>query len=617
VTGCGIRGQIHSLEAQVARLTYTVSDLETEKTNLEMRIEGFQFRVHTMEGEMDSHIKRWEKKEASLTKEIESLKSGMSLEHIASAAGQKSEGGDSVSVVALPDFVQMTVAESEMAAWRLARERELMDMIHLLGTTLIELSHAEIEGACGEIRGETSQFETTPTVRALLKSGETNLEFDGVVAQGKSEELLVRWISSHLKQAQKDGLLLEDAIVKIHNLGADLDDGTVLVDFLNVVLPDNYKWAEERVAAAKLASASKRGQLLTNTMVDLTSDTAWEQLVLFFEACGLQWEETGGASDKPPPGTEIINAPLASALLAKTEFTTEEFDVFNVSDLAEGCYINAGDKRFQPAAMNRGLLLDNRIRLLSVVYLLSSGLTGSLWGAGLQLASHFNSVQDAAERIEQAAEHFTNALDAARAHAAPVDAFSTTTGALLCEAVRMLGTLAVEARRGVATAQVLSLSLSCACSHAFSLLLTLSLVFAQSLSLSRAPALSGSRSFFLYLLPSLSTSFPLSLSLSLFPSLSLSLSHTHTLSHSLSLTHTLSLAHTHAHTHTHTQDQLHDMLSSTNAAQIAVVKMSSTKSNLALTHAQLRCKGEFERGNDAGFRVCVHMYLPIYVYMYM
>jgi len=587
-----------------------------------------------MEGEMDSHIKRWEKKEASLTKEIESLKSGMSLEHIASAAGQKSGGGGSVSrvkslrdagdasqttVVALPDSVQMTVAESEVAAWRLACERELMDMIHLLGTTLIELSHAEIEGVCGEIRGETSQFETTPTVRALLKSGETNLEFDGAVAQGKSQELLVRWISSHLKQAQKDGLLLEDAIVKIHNLGADLDDGTVLVDFLNVVLPDNYKWAEERVAAAKLASASKRGQLLTNTMVDLTSDTAWEQLVLFLEDCGLQWEETGGASDEPPPGTEIVNALLASALLAKTEFTTEEFDVFNVSDLAEGCYINAGDKRFQPTAMNRGLLLDNRIRLLSVVYLLSSGLTGSLWGAGLQLTSHFNGVQDAAERIEQTAEHFTNALDAARAHAAPVDTFSTTTGALLCEAVRTLGALAVEARRGVATAQVLSLSLSCACSHAFTLSLNLSLVFAQSLSLSRPRSLllplflSLSLFLFISLFPPLSLALSLALSLSL--PLSLSYTHTHTLSLTLSLTHTFSRTHTHSHTHT--QDQLHDMLSSTNAAQIAVVKMSSTKSNLALTHAQLRCKGEFERGNDAGFRVCVHMYLSIYVYIYV
>ena len=63
---------------------------------------------------------------------------------------------------------------------------------------------------------------------------------------------------------------------------------------------------------------------------------------------GLKWEEIG--SEKPQTGSEIINAALAKALEVQKEFTQEQFDQFQVSDLTESSYIQVDNVYLRPTA---------------------------------------------------------------------------------------------------------------------------------------------------------------------------------------------------------------------------------------------------------------------------
>ena len=57
------------------------------------------------------------------------------------------------------------------------------------------------------------------------------------------------------------------------------------------------------------------------------------------------WE----VSQTAPSGIEFTNPKLAAALQqGKTEFTKEDLDSFDMSDLSTDCYIRAGDKFFKP-----------------------------------------------------------------------------------------------------------------------------------------------------------------------------------------------------------------------------------------------------------------------------
>ena len=304
-----------------------------------------------METEMESNAKKWAKKEASLLKDIDNLnikleenmvQSQMAppqekkhdSEHVSHVAESHATGSHAASQRS-PDMPvhAMTVADSEALEKRRESEKGVVNIIEMLAKTLIELSRKEVDGVCGEMRATTKRFEKMPTVRMLLKQGESGDDIDRV-SRTKIEELITRWISAHMKQALKDGKLPEGTTVVVNNVTTDLDDGIVLLEFFNLVLPEKFKWPDNKVQSARMASVVKRGELFANTMLDLTGDSEWE-----------------------------------------------EFDFF----VEEGS-------------------VEKRLRFLSLFYLLSSGFTGSAWGAGQQLASNMNAVQDTAEHIQQGAD---------------------------------------------------------------------------------------------------------------------------------------------------------------------------------------------------------------------
>ena len=50
----------------------------------------------------------------------------------------------------------------------------------------------------------------------------------------------------------------------------------------------------------------------------------------------------------PESGIELTSTELAAALETKTEFTTEEWDVFGIGDLQLDHFVKAGGKYYQP-----------------------------------------------------------------------------------------------------------------------------------------------------------------------------------------------------------------------------------------------------------------------------
>ena len=67
-------------------------------------------------------------------------------------------------------------------------------------------------------------------------------------------------------------------------------------------------------------------------------------------ALGLKWEEVGS---KPKEGNKIVNPKLASGLQERQEFSSKQWDEFNVSDLPFDAYIEAGGKYFKPAGWTK------------------------------------------------------------------------------------------------------------------------------------------------------------------------------------------------------------------------------------------------------------------------
>jgi len=236
------------LEARVAVLTSNVADLETEKTSLEKRIEGFQLRTKTMETELERNAKKWEKKEAALLKEIDTLEDKLVLgatqlsndaqetshAHHRQSQSLSGQAADSLShnlIQGQPTVVAvaaMSLQEEEAAEKRREKESQVLGIVRALSDLLIDLSKKEVEGVCNEMRSTMQLFKSTPTIRMLLKSGESSADLDRI-SRGKAEEVLVRWITAHLKQAFKEGLLPEGATVLVNNLSTDLDDGIILV----------------------------------------------------------------------------------------------------------------------------------------------------------------------------------------------------------------------------------------------------------------------------------------------------------------------------------------------------------------------------------------------------
>ena len=386
---------VKSLEKQVLDLKSSVAELETEKSNLEKRIEGFQMRTQTMELELESNAKKWEKKETALLKEIETLEDKLVLgvtqkpNEVPSSPGH---GSQSTSIAARdsappptvhrhPTTAAPAIQDAEAAEKQREKEAQVLGIVRMLSDALIDLSRKTVEGVCSEMRTTTHLFKTTPTIRMLLKSGESSDDIDRI-SRSKAEEVLVRWITAHLKHAFKEGRLPEGATVLVNNLNADLDDGAVLVDFVNLVLPDRIKWSESKMEDARNASLAKRGELLVLAMVDLTSDTEWENVDLF-----------------------------------------------------------------HPESAH-----ENRVRFLSLLFLISSGITGSEWGTGQQLASNFVTLQDTLERIDHGADKLSAALDAAASRSSPLSALSPSTGQVFCEAVKILILNAGDARKMVTTA---------------------------------------------------------------------------------------------------------------------------------------------------------------------
>lgn len=68
---------------------------------------------------------------------------------------------------------------------------------------------------------------------------------------------------------------------------------------------------------------------------------------------GLKWREITGTELKnaelKKKGTELKNAELAVALQTKLEFSTAEWDKFNIKRLTTGHFVKVGDNYFQPA----------------------------------------------------------------------------------------------------------------------------------------------------------------------------------------------------------------------------------------------------------------------------
>jgi len=397
----GMDETIKALQAKAKKLQLQVTELELEKTSLEKRIEGFQLRTQTMETEIEVNAKKWGKKEAAFIKEIDALTEKLDASFVQSQqagptgdtdstayshAGAQSHAGAapmaSMQSRQAAPAMPISVQDAEAAEKRLEQEKVAIGIIRALTSGLVDLSRKEAHGVCADMRATTKRFENTPTVRMLLKHGETCQELDRV-SRLKAHELLTRWISAHLKQALNDGKLPDGATIVVSNLTTDLDDGMVLLNFINLVLPEHMKWPEERVSTARSASLEKRGSLFAQTMVDLTADPQWEEVDLF----------------------------------------------------------GPGDKT-----------LDVRIRFLSLLYLLSSDLSSAAWGAGQQLASNYNKMQDTAEHIGHCADKLLQVLDAADVSNEPLFVLSASTFTSLCEAVKVFEANSAEARSRIADA---------------------------------------------------------------------------------------------------------------------------------------------------------------------
>jgi hypothetical protein len=293
----GMDQTMKALEASSKNLQLQVAELEMEKTVLEKRIEGFQLRTQTMETEMDLNGKRWAKKEATFLKEIEVLTEKLDVSMVQSqtaasdADHSTAEHSQSVSLLtkgasmarqgapAMPMYMP-SAQDASAAGARLEKDRAVLQIIQKLANILIDFSRKESQNLCADMRATTQRFEKTPTVRMLLKQGETCVEFDRT-SRFNTQELLTRWISAHLKQAVNNSLLPEGSTFVIKNLTTDLDDGLVLLDFINLVLPKDMKWPEEKVSTARIGSLETRGSLFAQTMVALTADPQWEEVDLF------------------------------------------------------------------------------------------------------------------------------------------------------------------------------------------------------------------------------------------------------------------------------------------------------------------------------------------------
>ena len=66
----------------------------------------------------------------------------------------------------------------------------------------------------------------------------------------------------------------------------------------------------------------------------------------------MKWENICEA--KPTTGIEIDNTELAEALADKKEFTNDELDAFQVSNLSHNSYIKVGDVYFKPVDLCQG-----------------------------------------------------------------------------------------------------------------------------------------------------------------------------------------------------------------------------------------------------------------------
>jgi len=71
-------------------------------------------------------------------------------------------------------------------------------------------------------------------------------------------------------------------------------------------------------------------------------------------ALGLKWLNVGHR--KPTPGQELEHQQLCEALAGKTEFTQQEWDGFNVTNLREDHFVKSGHDHFKPAAAGTGYL---------------------------------------------------------------------------------------------------------------------------------------------------------------------------------------------------------------------------------------------------------------------
>jgi len=78
---------------------------------------------------------------------------------------------------------------------------------------------------------------------------------------------------------------------------------------------------------------------------EIKEETA--ERVILSPILGAKWEKVN--SEKPSHGIEIENELLASALLGKSEFNGQEWEMFNVSELSYDSYIKVGDLYFKPA----------------------------------------------------------------------------------------------------------------------------------------------------------------------------------------------------------------------------------------------------------------------------
>jgi len=293
----GLDKLVKGLEHEKSVLTKNVKELKIERTVLEKRIEGFQMREQILEQQTESNTRKWENKIKSLEEEVDSLSSKLEEAMLTglvsgkSRERQKLDGDEEHHSGAdyggghhghlhhsqtMP-VSHMSLQDAEVAQKRHEHEIMVLGLFQTLSTTLIELSRKEVEGVCGEMRATTNRFENTATMRMLLKTDETHLDLDRI----KNEDLLTRWISCTLKQAFKDGKLRDGAAVMVNNLTTDLDDGMVLIDIFSLVLPDKYKWPEEKLQSARCASLEKRGEFFASTMVALTNDAEWEEFDFF------------------------------------------------------------------------------------------------------------------------------------------------------------------------------------------------------------------------------------------------------------------------------------------------------------------------------------------------